>query len=69
MTKHNVHYCPCCGSPSHPQSGCVYSETMVVCGRCTRSAWAWVAQHTKSYKRIGKTKEFVPFYTEPVAAE
>lgn len=38
--------CRMCGGPAHPASGCVYSPTFVVCGPCTREAWAWVVRHT-----------------------
>jgi len=38
--------CRTCGGVAHPATGCVYSPSFIVCGPCTRSAWAWIRQHT-----------------------
>ena len=38
--------CPTCGGPSHPATGCAYSETFVVCRRCTEEVWAWIRAFT-----------------------
>lgn len=35
-------YCRTCGGVAHPATGCVYSPTFIVCGPCTRRAWAWI---------------------------
>jgi hypothetical protein len=45
--------CASCGGAAHPASGCQYSETYIVCGRCTRSFWNWVKGHTNMMKRVG----------------
>ena len=55
MTEQHLR-CPSCGSPSHPASGCVYSENYVVCGRCVRETWRWVKGHTNISKRVGNRK-------------
>lgn len=65
MSEGHDLYCPCCGGSSHPASGCAYSETYVICGRCIRETWRWVKGHTNVVKRVGKkgeSKEFVSFY-------
>jgi hypothetical protein len=46
-----VFRCPTCGGPSHPASGCQYSENFVVCGPCVREAWVWIVQMTNSKGR------------------
>ena len=38
--------CRTCGGVAHPATGCVYSATFIVCGPCTREAWAWIRQFT-----------------------
>lgn len=53
---HHDLYCPSCGVASHPASGCAYSETYIVCGRCVREAWRWIKGHTNILKRVGTQK-------------
>jgi len=43
--------CFFCGDIAHPATGCQYTETCLACAACTRSAWAWVRQHTSSRSR------------------
>lgn len=38
--------CRTCGGVAHPATGCVYSPTFIVCGPCTREAWAWIRNFT-----------------------
>lgn len=43
--------CADCGGAAHPASGCQYSERTVICGRCVRRVWAWIAAHTNGKGR------------------
>jgi hypothetical protein len=43
--------CRMCDGPAHPATGCVYSPTFIVCGPCTREAWAWIRSFTASKGR------------------
>ena len=38
--------CFSCGGPAHPATGCQYTETLIMCGPCTREFWAWMRRHT-----------------------
>ncbi len=38
--------CATCQGVAHPATGCAYTETFIVCGPCTRQAWAWIRQFT-----------------------
>ena len=38
--------CFTCGGAAHPASGSQYSESVVICGPCTREFWKWVRRHT-----------------------
>lgn len=40
--------CRTCGGVAHPATGCVYSETFIVCGPCTRAAWKWLEKMTNA---------------------
>lgn len=54
-TEFVSHRCPTCGGVSHPASGCAYTPTFIVCGPCTREAWAWIRSFTASKgRRRGK---------------
>lgn len=46
MEEFVSHRCRTCGGCAHPATGCVYSPTFIVCGPCTREAWAWIRQFT-----------------------
>lgn len=52
------HVCPTCGGPSHPATGCAYTETFIVCYRCTVEAWAWVRAWTSAKGRRGGRVSF-----------
>ena len=57
--------CSSCGGSAHPASGCEYSPTMLICGRCVRLAWRWILGHTELKKRVGpkrKNAVYVSFY-------
>lgn len=43
--------CRTCGGVAHPATGCVYTPTFIVCGPCTREAWAWIVGHTSAKGR------------------
>lgn len=58
--------CASCGGSAHVASGCEYSPTMLICGRCIREAWRWIRGHTQLEKRVGakgvKGAKRVSFY-------
>lgn len=43
-----------CGGAAHPASGCQYTETAILCGRCVREIWIWVCKHTDTMKTVGR---------------
>ena len=53
MSEFITIHCRTCGGVAHPATGCVYSPTFIVCGPCTREAWAWIRQHTGGSRRRG----------------
>jgi hypothetical protein len=53
--------CADCGGPAHPASGCQYTETMVICGPCTRKFWAWLRLHTNKMPSK-RSRHRVSFY-------
>ena len=50
--------CNFCEGPAHPATGCVYSENMISCYRCTVETWSWVKHHTSA--RAGRRRNKVP---------
>jgi len=56
--------CAACGASAHPASGCEYNKQTIVCGRCVRDAWKWIAGHTKKKTRVGPrgSKKYISFY-------
>jgi len=51
METFTTYTCRDCGGVAHPASGCQYTATWIVCGPCTRIAWAWIRNHTAAKGR------------------
>jgi len=45
------HICRDCGGVAHPASGCQYTPTYIVCGRCIRQVITYVVETTNSKGR------------------
>ena len=43
--------CFFCGGAAHPATGCQYTENVIACGPCTRTAWTWVKGFTNQKGR------------------
>lgn len=51
--------CSFCGGAAHPATGCVYTETMIACWRCTDEAWEWIKVFTNGRARR-KRRDGIP---------
>ena len=56
--------CAACEGVAHQATGCQYTATMLVCGPCVRTFWAWAQVHTAQKRRVGPkpSKNWVSFY-------
>jgi hypothetical protein len=58
--------CAACKGSAHPDTGCQYTETCLICGPCVRRFWEWASGNGSRKFRVGpkrKGAEYVPFPT------